>query len=159
METSKTLQEFSSGEPGLVPPDRLSEIVRTVNALRYDVNALKAGGLDPFRLITTYLFKPTSNAERGGVYKGVAVKLGVGEFDPDEGTTVELDDLGEDSQDASVNRARVAIGVNVREIGETTHDVAFSGFLPLAFPAMLRNVNSDGKLVLLFDGHQWEDCE
>lgn len=49
---------------------------------------------------------------------------------------------------------------NVREVGKTTHDLDPSGtYLPLIFPVTYLRTNSDGTVVVLFDGAQQEDCQ
>lgn len=149
MSTPQHIKEFTPGEPGLVPPDRLNEILRTLQALNLEVQSLKGQQAEPFRFITTYLFRPDATFDRGGVYDGVAIKLSQGKFNPDDGTDYELEDLGEADYNAETNPARRAIGINLSEIGSTGHGLTVGDDAPL-YPAMLKSVNPDGRPVLMF---------
>ncbi|QOV91074.1 hypothetical protein [Humisphaera borealis] len=148
METPKQVREFADGDPGVVPPRRLNEIIRAANALNYEVQSLKTPPDVPQTPpIMSHLFYPQEDGGRGEVYKGVAVAVTWNEFSADSGGDTTLADIGQITSSPGV-WARKAIGINIAAIGKTTHNVPKNA---KPYPATLRSVNADGTLVLMFD--------
>lgn len=95
-----------------------------------------------------WLVKITGNATGGGKYTGTIWKMGSG----DVATTGNLaeGDLGTTGDSCLI--------LNVREVGQSTHDLQSSSYLPLIVPAVLVRVNADGTKVFAINTDQWEDC-
>lgn len=94
------------------------------------------------------LVKPTAAGSGGGKYTGNIWTPPTSDISA-SGTLVESD-IG--------TAGTSCIILNTREVGKTTHDIAFSGFLPLIFPGRIIHINADGTPVVAIDGNQWEDC-
>ena len=107
----------------------------------------RAGGEHPFVWI-----RPTSNHACFGTYNADIVKPPAAEGDLPSGAVLLTTDLY-DATDAVQ-----CVAMNVRELGASTHDVEFAGFLPTVFLAEIVHVNADGTPVCRFDGAQHEDC-
>lgn len=93
----------------------------------------------------------TGSATKNATYTGHAFTTSlVSGFDATASGTVAQTDVG------SAGSSTVYL-VNVREIGQSTNDLA-TGFLPLLFRGTPIGTAVDGKAVYLIDGLQWENC-
>jgi hypothetical protein len=96
------------------------------------------------------LVKVTGSATGGGKYNGKLLTA------PASLTTA-TGNLAE-SDLGTVPGSDDALVLNCREVGQTTHDLSSSSYLPLVFAGELLGVNSDGKYVVAIDGYQWKAC-
>lgn len=92
------------------------------------------------------LVKITGDASGGGKYDGKVLTRPVADV-PDTGNLSEAE-LG------AIPGSNDALVLNVREVGQSTHDLDDSGFLPLIFIGVRRQVNTDGMQVIAIDGRQ-----
>jgi hypothetical protein len=84
----------------------------------------------------------------GGKYRVSIVRPPTADINTDD--DLADTDLGENGVDA--------IGLNVREEGESTHDLSSTGYSPTVFDAELIHINADGTMVLTFDAYQHQNC-
>lgn len=98
---------------------------------------------------STILVKITGNATGGGKYTGIV-------FTTPAAMAVETGDLSE--ADLGQASGQVALILNVREVGKTTHDLTAGDYLPLVFVGKKLGVNASGSVVVAVDVVQQEDC-
>lgn len=144
MATPKTIRNYPGGKAGLVKPAGLNEIIDTVNAMIRDVAGEKRRD-DGQALVTVtdQVFRADENFTIGGTYKGKILAISRSEFPSSSGaTSTTADDIGTED--------RSAVGINLSEIGSDAWAVDVGADPVPHFVAMLRSVNQDGTVVVIF---------
>ena len=102
----------------------------------------------PHRALAMANIKITGSASGGGKYTGVI-------WNPPATAAAATGNLTEAEVGTSGEVIRV---VNTREVGQTTHDLSSSGYLPLLAVGYFTGVAADGVKVYSVDVRQHEDC-